>query len=68
VRFGPAAGMWTRDHDRVLHVSDQLNFGKVGFGDAEQRLQALPPGQRHVGVAIEEYTRSKHVMSSVAER
>jgi betaine-aldehyde dehydrogenase len=76
VRFGLAAGVWTRDHDRVLRVSDQLDFGKVWVNCHLVVASEMPNnGYKHSGhgndmsvLAIEEYTRVKHVMSSVAER
>jgi betaine-aldehyde dehydrogenase len=76
VRFGLAAGIWTRDHDRVLRVSDQLDFGKVWVNCHLVVASEMPNnGYKHSGhgndmsvLAIEEYTRVKHVMSSVAER
>jgi len=76
VRFGLAAGVWTRDHDRVLRVSDQLDFGKVWVNCHLVVASEMPNnGYKHSGhgndmsvLAIEEYTRVKHVMSSVSER
>ena len=73
VRFGLAAGLWTTDHDRVLRVSAQLEFGKVWVNCHLVVAAEMPnSGYKHSGhgndmsvLAIEEYTRVKHVMSAV---
>jgi len=73
VRFGLAAGLWTRDHDRVLRVGAALEFGKVWVNCHLQVAAEMPnTGYNHSGhgndmsvLAIEEYTRVKHVMSAV---
>jgi betaine-aldehyde dehydrogenase len=73
VRFGLAASVWTRDHERVLRLSSALDFGKVWVNCH----LVLPPempntGYKHSGhgndisvLAIEEYSRVKHIMSAV---
>ena len=70
VRFGLAAGLWTRDHERVLRVSSaQLEFGKVWVNCHLVVAAEMPnSGYKHSGhgndmsvLAIEEYTRVKHV-------
>jgi betaine-aldehyde dehydrogenase len=73
VRFGLAAGLWTKDHDRVLRVSAALEFGKVWVNCHLEVAAEMPnSGYKHSGhgndmsaLAIEEYTRVKHVMSAV---
>ena len=73
VRFGLAAGVWTSDHDRVLRVSSALEFGKVWVNCHLEVAAEMPnSGYKHSGhgndmsaLAIEEYTRVKHVMSAV---
>jgi betaine-aldehyde dehydrogenase len=73
VRFGLAAGLWTRDHDRVLRVGAALEFGKVWVNCHLEVAAEMPnSGYKHSGhgndlsvLAIEEYTRVKHVMSAV---
>jgi betaine-aldehyde dehydrogenase len=75
VRFGLAAGLWTRDHDRVLRVSAALEFGKVWVNCHLEVAAEMPnSGYKHSGYgndmsvyAIEEYTRVKHVMSAVED-
>jgi betaine-aldehyde dehydrogenase len=74
VRFGLAAGLWTTNHDRVLRVSSELDFGKVWVNcHLEVAVEMPNTGYKHSGhgndlsvLAIEEYTRVKHVMSAVA--
>ncbi len=73
VRFGLAASVWTRNHDRVLRLSDALDFGKV-WVNCHLVVSADMPnnGYKHSGhgndlsiLALEEYTRVKHIMSSI---
>lgn len=74
VRFGLAAGIWTSNHDRVLRVSAELDFGKVWVNCHLEVAPEMPnTGYKHSGhgndisvLAIEEYTRVKHIMSAVA--
>ena len=74
VRFGLAAGLWTSNHDRVLRVSSELDFGKVWVNCHLEVAAEMPnTGYKHSGhgndlsvLAIEEYTRVKHIMSAVA--
>ncbi len=74
VRFGLAAGLWTTNHDRVLRVSAELDFGKVWVNCHLEVAPEMPnTGYKHSGhgndisvLAIEEYTRVKHVMSAVS--
>ncbi|WP_431230869.1 aldehyde dehydrogenase family protein [Paenarthrobacter nicotinovorans] len=74
VRFGLAAGLWTSNHDRVLRVSSELDFGKVWVNcHLEVAVEMPNTGYKHSGhgndlsvLAIEEYTRVKHVMSAVS--
>jgi betaine-aldehyde dehydrogenase len=73
VRFGLAASVWTKNHDRVLRVSEALDFGKVWVNCHLVVAAEMPnTGYKHSGhgndlsaLAIEEYTRVKHVMSAV---
>ena len=74
VRFGLAASVWTKSHDRVLRVSDALDFGKVWVNCHLIVAAEMPnTGYKSSGhgndtsvLALEEYTRVKHVMSAVA--
>lgn len=73
VRFGLAASVWTNDHGRVQRLSSQLEFGKVWVNCHLVVAPEMPNnGFKHSGygndmstLAIEEYTRVKHVMSAV---
>ena len=73
VSFGLAAGLWTNDHARVIRISDQLDFGKVWVNCHLVVAPEMPNnGYKHSGhgndmsvLAIEEYTRVKHVMTHV---
>lgn len=75
VAFGLAAGLWTQNHDRVLRVTDQLDFGKVWVNCHLIVAAEMPNnGYKHSGYgndmsvyALEEYTRMKHVMSAVGD-
>jgi betaine-aldehyde dehydrogenase len=74
VRFGLAAGLWTSNHDRVLRVTADLDFGKAWANcHLEVAVEMPNTGYKHSGhgndlsvLAIEEYTRVKHVMSAVS--
>ena len=67
--------MWTKSHDRVLRVSDALDFGKVWVNCHLIVAAEMPnTGFKNSGhgndmsvLALEEYTRVKHVMSAVAD-
>lgn len=73
VRFGLAASIWTTNHDRVLRLSADLDFGKVWVNCHLVVAAEMPNnGYKHSGhgndmsaLAIEAYTRVKHVMSAV---
>ncbi len=73
VRFGLAASIWTHQHERVLRVTDALDFGKVWINCHLVIAPEMPNnGYKHSGngndisaYAIEEYTRIKHVMSYI---
>lgn len=75
VAYGLAAGLWTTNHARVLRVSDQLDFGKVWVNCHLVVAPEMPNnGYKHSGhgndmsvLAIEEYTRVKHVMTHLGE-
>ena len=75
VRFGLAASVWTKSHDRVLRLSDALDFGKVWVNCHLIVAAEMPnTGFKNSGhgndmsvLALEEYTRVKHVMSAVAD-
>lgn len=73
VAYGLAAGLWTSNHARALRVSDQLDFGKIWVNCHLVVAPEMPNnGYKHSGygndmsvLAIEEYTRVKHVMTNI---
>ena len=75
VQYGLAAGLWTHNHERVLRVADELDFGKVWVNCHLVVAAEMPNnGYKHSGYgndmsvySIEEYTRMKHVMSAVGK-
>ena len=76
VRFGLAAGIWTHQHERILRLSAELEFGKVWVNCHLVVAPDMPNnGYKHSGhgndlsgFAIEDYTRIKHVMSKIDTR
>ncbi|MDR1635175.1 MAG: aminobutyraldehyde dehydrogenase [Bifidobacteriaceae bacterium] len=75
VRYGLGASVWTANHGRVLRVTRDLDFGVVWVNTHIPFLSEMPHGGfKHSGYgkdlsvfALEEYTRVKHVMSSLEE-
>lgn len=73
VRFGLAASVWTKDHSRIIRLSSGLDFGKVWVNCHLTVAPEMPNnGYKSSGhgndlstMAIEEYTRVKHIMSSI---
>jgi betaine-aldehyde dehydrogenase len=76
VRYGLAAGLWTKDHARVLRVTNDLDFGKVWVNCHLLFVGEMPNnGYKMSGhgndlsvYAIEEYSRIKHVMSATGRQ
>jgi 1-pyrroline dehydrogenase len=72
--YGLASSVWTRDASSFLNISRELNFGVVWLNDHLPFLSEMPHGgfgQSGYGkdlshYALEEYTRVKHVMASLA--
>ncbi len=72
--YGLAASVWTRDSGASLRAARALNFGCVWINDHLPFLSEMPHGgfgQSGYGkdlsiYALEEYTRIKHVMASLA--
>lgn len=69
VRFGLAAGVWTRDMGRSLRMSERLNVGTVWI-NTYRAVSYMSPfgGTKHSGIgresgmeAIKEYLRAKSV-------
>jgi betaine-aldehyde dehydrogenase len=73
VEFGLSASVWTRDHGRAMRMSTRLDFGAVWINTHLPFVSEMPHGGfGHSGhgkdlsmYGFEEYTRVKHVMSSL---
>jgi betaine-aldehyde dehydrogenase len=74
VEYGLAASVWSSNHDRVLRLMRELECGKIWVNchlvvAAEMPnsgVKASGHGNDLSVLAIEEYTRVKHVMSKVS--
>lgn len=73
VEYGLASSVWTKDHARALRVSRDLDFGCVWINCHIPLVAEMPHGGfKSSGYGkdlsrfgVEEYTRLKHVMSSM---
>ncbi|WP_017615521.1 gamma-aminobutyraldehyde dehydrogenase [Nocardiopsis salina] len=73
VEYGLASSLWTRDHGRALRVSRRLDFGCVWINCHIPLVAEMPHGGfKNSGhgkdlsmYGFEDYTRVKHVMSSL---
>ena len=73
VEYGLASSVWTTDHARALRMSRDLDFGCVWINCHIPLVAEMPHGGfKHSGYGkdlskygLEEYTRLKHVMSSM---
>jgi betaine-aldehyde dehydrogenase len=75
VEFALASSVWTKDHARAMRMAKRLDFGAVWINTHIPLVAEMPHGgfkksgygKDLSSYGFEDYTRIKHVMTSIAE-